>query len=194
MQAYLDPTKLKGYQVSPLTNTYLIPQRHVCGRIVFADLNGEYAVFYTRYAVTGHRNILLSGKKPIENCPHCNYPLSMDWMRPLYHIQPMPYPMALQTKARRVCSNCWGPLEIINHHIPVLNEESGLMEEHALIWCPLCKYETIGYVTERYTQEARRSDQELYTLCVNGLSEVLGLEIPKRENKSVKQSMEELGF
>lgn len=186
----IDVTKLKGYKPSSLTMEYLIPKRHACGRILYANLASEYPVFYTRQAVTGHNNILKTGQTALTKCPHCPYPLNMDWMRPLYYIRPMPYYMAMQTKARRVCSNCWGELEIENHRVPVEVDEK--IELYALIWCPVCKYETIGFVTRRFAEESKRkndAEYKLYTESMEDKSKVVN-----QPKKSAAESLALLGY
>jgi len=190
MDASLDITRLPYYKPSPLTSTYLVPVRHACGYVLYADLNSEYVLFYTRHDVTGYRHILLTGKSPISKCTRCEYPLSMDWLRPLWHIEPMPYHLAILTKARRVCSNCWGPLDTIGHMTV-----EGSTEDHTFVWCSQCKYETIGYVTNRYATEAIRSDKENFELCKTGLAEALGIELPApRARQTQTKNLHELGF
>ena len=198
MNASLDVTKIKGYVPRDETpDIFLIPVRHACGRVLYADLDGDYPVFYPPSAAD-HTDRLRKGKKPVLSCPFCAYPLDMDWMRPLYLVSPMRYDLAVRTCGHRVCSNCWGQLQIASNGIPVLDEESGRMESHVLVLCHECKYETIAYVTQRYVGFARERDYLDYGRCVIGLSEALELTeadgIPVRIKSSRSELIASLGF
>jgi hypothetical protein len=193
---------------SPIDFTrYLIPTRHACGEILYADLEGDYPVFFSRHAVThkitptGASHPLLTSR-PILSCPRCDYPLDMDWMRPLWLVSPMPYELAARTISRRVCSNCWGQLDMSARDIPVYDDEGNqIMESHRLVLCHDCQYETIGYVTQRWVGYAREQDYLDYGLCLIGLSEALelteadGLPIRVNQPKQTQaQLLESLGF
>lgn len=179
MNDQIDVTRLPGYTPSPLTDTKLIAVRHACGRVLYADLESEYPVFYGRESVTGKSDILLRTGKPIRDCPHCNYPLDMDWMRPLWLVNAMPYHLAVLTVSRRVCSNCWGHVEITARAAPIYNADYEIEEMGVLVLCPQCRYETIGYVSSRYVEMVRKSDTENFDACAGGLSEALELTPPK---------------
>lgn len=187
----IDVSRMKA-PPSVLTEKHLIPVRHICGRIVYADLESEYPVYYTRHAVTNYGHILLTGRIPVCDCPYCEYPLNMDWMLPLFHIRPMPLGMALQNRARRVCSNCWGDLEIANYHIPTLLDD-GTTEFYALLWCPVCRYDTMGYVTRRFADESRRKDCAEYDLYIASTNLDKKVDQPK-QRISAEESLRLLGF
>lgn len=177
--------RLPYYVAAPERTQDLFPVRHACGRILYANLDGECPLFY--------RDI--KGATPvIQDCPHCNYPLDMDWMRPLWRVHPMPYWMAVLTIARRVCSNCWGRLEMTRHDIAV-QDADGMWEAHRLVFCPACKYETIGYVTHRWVERCRQQDDQDYKEAFPGLAEMLGVEVPEVEpKKSRNELLNQLGF
>lgn len=196
MNASLDPTKLKGYDPK---NSYqkplpdLIPARHVCGEIVHANLEGEYVLFYTRHDQkgTGHA---------IYECPRCEYPLTMDWMRRLYYVEPMPYDTAVRTMSR-VCSNCWGWQLEMSGTIKVHDEETGLDMDYRLVTCKDCGVETRGFVTSRYVGFAREKDRIDYGRAIYGIAEALELEqgnlpvkLPTRAKRSISANLVELGF
>jgi hypothetical protein len=178
----------------------LIPTRHACGEILYADLEGDSPVFYNRHAVTPTEHPLTTSR-PILSCPRCDYPLDMDWMRPLWLVTPMPYELAVRTIARRVCSNCWGQLEMSARDIPVYDDDGNqVMESHRLVTCHDCRYETIGYVTQRWVGHAREQDYLDYGLCLIGLSEALelteadGLPIRVNQPQTREQLLASLGF
>lgn len=173
MKSSIDVTKLKGYKPNPhpVTDTPIFPQRHACGRVLYADLSGEIPMFYPSVAASAHDH-LIGGYRPLLSCPYCDYPLDMDWMRPLYLVYPMPYSLAVRTCSNRVCSNCWGELHIASQ--PFAVEDSD--EAHVVVLCHTCRHETISYVTRRYVGYAREQDYIDYGLCVIGLSEALGLD------------------
>lgn len=201
MNDQIDVTKLPGYTPSPLTNTKLIAVRHACGRVLFADLEGDYPIFYGRESVSmGHNDILLRSGKQIHDCPHCHYPLDMDWMRPLWLVRAMPYHLAVLTASRRVCSNCWGHVEITARSAPIYNEEYEIMEMGVMVLCPKCRYETVGYVSSYYVDKAKKADIESFEVCAAGLSEALELTPPppakaeRMERPGRNQLIAQLGF
>lgn len=170
----------------------MIPQRHVCNEIVYADLESDYALFYPRTDSKG-------AGRPILSCPRCSDPLNMDWMRPLYQVEPMPYATALRTEGK-VCSNCWGRVQIASGPIPVYNPEVNLMEDYRIVLCLSCREETRGYVTQRYVGYAREADYLDYGRAITGLAEALELEqegLPikiKTKKLSVSENIAMLGF
>lgn len=183
-----------------MNDIYLIPFRHACGEIVHANLEGDYPIFYDRHSAIGIHSRLKDGKRPILSCPRCDYPLSLDWMRRLYHVDPMPSNIAELTIARRVCSNCWGQLQIVSHGICVIDDD-GTPLSYSLVLCHECKYETVAYVTQKYVGYAREKDYLDYGRCVIGLAEALELTeadgIPirvKSVNRPVAATLAEMGF
>lgn len=170
----------------------LIPQRHWCGEIVNVDLAGEAPMFYGRFNLTG------TGR-PMVNCPRCEEPLDMLWMRRLWLVDPMPYTAAIKTAGHKLCSNCWGYQFDLIDSPPEPDEETGLMQKMALVICKACGVETIGYVTQRYVGRAREQDYLDYGNSVIGLSEALEIteglpvkfEAPKQ---TTQQLMKSLGF
>jgi len=197
MNASLDPTKLPYYKppvVKPETIT--IPQRHACGEIVNADLRGEYVLFYSRFDALGTGSPLLS-------CPACEMPLNMDWMRPLWLVDPMPYDLALRTVNNRVCSNCWGMLVMTQAYIPIPDEESGLTLSGEMVYCKKCLHETRAYVTTRWVGRAREEDYLNYGLAIIGLAEAMQLDesdglpikpVYKQPKKTSAELIASLGF
>lgn len=175
-------------------NTPVFPVRHACGRVLYADLQSEYPLFYTRQAlIRGLTRERVNELSPaIQECPYCPYPLDMDWMRHLWLIDPMPYHLAVLCVARRVCSNCWGKLDIAVRSTPVWNEEYGIFEEGVMVLCPDCRYETIGYVSSRYAEVVRQADAENFETCAAGLTEALELEQETPEPPQPKASREEI--
>lgn len=194
------------YNLPPVINRNvpLFPSRHACGNLVYADIQSDYPVFYTRYAASPNGEYLRYGHSPIHACPACDYPLDLDWMRPLYLVQPMPFEMATRTETRKVCSNCWGQLHMGNRDVPVYDDDGNLIEgSHRLVLCHDCMYETIGYVTQRYVGFARERDYLDYGNCLIGLAEALelteadGLPIRVGRNQpklTVAENMAMMGF
>lgn len=182
---------------SPIDHdTPLFPRRHACGRVLFADLSGDYPVFYARASANDHRR---KEDRPILSCPHCDYPLNLDWMRPLYLVEPMPYEMAVRTESRKVCSNCWGQVVMSRRDVPAYDDEGNLLPgSHRIVLCHLCRYETLGYVTQRWVGHAREQDYLDYGRCLIGLSEALeisdGLPIRIDQPKSQKELLAAMGF
>lgn len=188
MEARIAVEKLPYYVAPPERLPDLTPVRHACGRILYANLDGEWAMFY--------RDI--KGQSPrLDHCPHCEYPLDMGWMRPLWRVHPMPYWMAVLTVARRVCSNCWGRLDMTRRDIAVQNAD-GQWEARRIVFCPACQHETIGYVTHRWVDICREKDAAEYDATFPGLAEMLGIEVPKppepKPKKSRNECLKELGF
>jgi hypothetical protein len=186
MEARIAVEKLPYYTPTPDRLPDLVPVRHACGRILYAFLEGEGQIFY--------RDI--KGQSlPIHDCPHCEYPLDMDWMRPLWRVHPMPYWMAVLTIARRVCSNCWGRLDMTRRDIAV-QDADGNWEAHRIVFCPECQHETIGYVTHRWVDTCRQQDATDYEATFPGLAEMLGIEVPKppEPKKSRNELLNQLGF
>lgn len=172
-------------------DTYLVPIRHVCGNILHANLEGDSPIFYNRFTGSGIY-LRFTGGAPLLSCPRCPYPLNMDWVKPLYLVDPMPSNLAVLTIGRRVCSNCWGGLGIGGY----------TSEGDALVLCHRCRWETIGYVTMKYVGHAREKDYLDYGLCIMGLAEALELEqegLPfdlsvVKQPKSKEVNLMELGF
>lgn len=195
MESSIDITKLKGYRPEweykkPAPD--LIPVRHVCGEIVYANLESEYPPFYDRNNPKGNSN-------PLSACPRCEYPLTMDWMQSLYRVEPMPYDVAIRTMGK-VCSNCWGQLEM-SKSFPVWDEDEGLFISCARVTCRTCGEETRGYVTHRYVGYARERDYLDYGRAIQGIAEALELEqdglpfkLPTKEKLSERANLAQLGF
>lgn len=171
----------------------IVPRRHVCGEIVQADITGENAIFYSRFDTQG-------AGRSIKNCPSCGVLLSMDWMRALYLVEPMPYTTYLHIQGRKVCSNCWGYIFDM-HDIRAYDFEGlPIMERHVLLLCHDCGVETKGYVTQKYVGYAREADHLDYGRALNGLVEALELEQPgipvnvSKVKHTQAQNLAELGF
>lgn len=195
MNASLDPTKLPGYNpdwVYKKPPPDLIPVRHVCGEIVYADLESEYPPFYDRFNPKGNG-------RPLTACPRCEYPLNMDWMKRLYFVEPMPHHVAIRTM-NMVCSNCWGQLEM-SKDFGLWSEEEQMFITHNFVTCHECAEETRGYVTHRYVGRAREKDYLDYGRAIQGIAEALELDqeglpfkLPTREKKTNSELMSALGF
>lgn len=180
-------------------DTPLFPQRHACGRVLFADLRGDDPIFYAVASPTDYR---MKESRSILACPHCHYPLDMDWMRPLYLVEPMPFEMAVRTESRKVCSNCWGQVTMSRHDLTVHDDDGNpLPGAHRIVLCHDCRYETIGYVTQRWVGHAREQDYLDYGRCLIGLAEALELTeadgLPIRVNQPIltpTESLAQLGY
>ena len=197
MKAFIDATKLPGYR--PQWEYHkeapdLIPVRHVCGEIVYAALESDYPQFHQRSDPKGTM-------PAITVCPSCEYPLTMDWMKRLYYVDPMPYHVAIRTLGM-VCSNCWGQLEM-SKSFALYDEEEGREIDHALVTCRDCGVETRGYVTHRYVGRAREKDYLDYGRAIQGIAEALELEQeglpfqlqPRQPEKlSISANLAMLGF
>jgi hypothetical protein len=184
MDAQIDVTKLKGYNADwtykKAAVSTLVPCRHVCGEIVQADLSSDYPIFYNRTNLTG------TGV-PLTSCQKCESPLTMDWMKKLYYVDPMPYDTAVRTRSK-VCSNCWGMLEMSRFCIPTWDEDEGMLLDYRMVICRHCQYETRGYVTSRYVGFSKERDQLNYNAAVIGLSEALELECELPRNEPIRIS------
>lgn len=196
MNASLNPTKLPGYRKEwelKKTTPDLIPVRHVCGEIVYADLESEYPPFYHRADPKGESH-------PLTACPRCEYPLNMDWMKRLYFVDPMPYATAIRT-LHMACSNCWGQLEM-SKCLSVYDEEDDMPCDYRLVTCRACGVETRGYVTHRYIGRVREKDYLDYGRAIQGIAEALELEqegLPfkletKNEKLPTSSNLAMLGF
>lgn len=199
MTDQIDVTKIPGYRPEwsyhkkEIPQRTIVPRRHICGEIIQADITGESVLFYSRFNLAGEG-------APITFCPLCGFALDMTWMRKLYLVDPMPYDMAVNTRSRKVCSNCWG-WNFTEYEVPVYDEDGfQILEDHRLLLCSSCMEETRGYVTQRYVGYAREQDALDYGRALNGLIEALELEqegIPvnvEKVKKPVNELMNELGF
>lgn len=179
----------------PRMENHLVPQRHVCGEILQADMSSEYVLWYPRFDTKGEG-------APLVKCPACNYPLGMAWTRRLYLVEPMRYDLAVVTAGHRVCSNCWGQLEISPLSIGVWDDDMAMILTYNYVLCNRCDYETRAYVTHRYVGYARQQDYVDYGRAIIGLAEALelteadGLPINLRPpvKRTTNELLTELGF
>jgi hypothetical protein len=161
----------------------VITFRHVCGEIFHARATEQDVLFFPRFdrQCTG---------QPVTICRLCEEIIDLDWLRPLYIVEPMPRALAINTASNKNCSNCWQH-GFIFQDVEVLRED-GTSEKMLRVLCATCLEETRGYVSTHYIGRALEQDRINWRASFEGIYEALGIEPPAKKRRTTEEILAEL--
>lgn len=158
----------------------LLHKRHVCGKIVYLDLQGQYHAMQNRDGAG----------EPVVSCPRCRFPLEDGWFRALYRIEPMTRGMMERTiSGRYACSNCWG----YGFNVIDIPADEDHPEPLYIVVCTECQEETIGFVSSGYVGRAREMDYLNHVIVSQTLGVEMGTNKPA-ERRREQENLAALGF